>query len=155
MHLVTSLLGNADDPELHDVLHRLEHAGRVEWLVLPRADMARRRLRAVTDQGSEIAVALPRDVTLFDKAVLVLSDNQAVVLRVEAENWLCLKPHDQAAALALGYHAGNLHWRVRFDGAVLQVALEAPVESYVQRLHTFIEDGRVSIEPPAVAAQGE
>ena len=148
MHLVTSILGSADDPQFHEDVHRLEHAGHLEWLILPRADLARRRLRATTDKGSEIAVALPRDVGLFDRALLIQESDLAVVVRVEAERWLPLRPRDRAAALALGYHAGNLHWRVRFDGNLLLVALERPLESYIDRLSEFLDSGSVAIEEP-------
>jgi urease accessory protein len=154
MHLVTALLGNADDPPLHRALHRLEHAGKLEWLVLPRSDLARRRLRAATDKGREVAIALPRDSALYDKAVLVLRDDLGVVLRVETERWLGLQPRDPAAALALGYHAGNLHWRVRFEGARLMVALEGPVEGYIERVLGFIEDGRVRVVEPDKSTNG-
>jgi len=154
MEIVSTLVGEMNAPEFHDRLHRLEHAGALEWLVLPRAELARRRLRAVTDQGRDIAIALPREVALFDRAVLVLRDDLAVVLRVEAENWLTLRPRDAAAALALGYHAGNLHWRVRFQGDLLEVALEGPTESYVERLLGFLEDGRVVIEDAEDVLEG-
>lgn len=149
MHLVTSILGSIDDPQFHDDLHRLEHAGHLEWLILPRADLARRRLRAATDKGSEIAIALPRDVGLFDRALLVQESDLAVAVRVEAERWLRLRPRDQATALALGYHAGNLHWRVRFDGDLLLVALERPYDSYVERLSEFLDDRSIAIEESA------
>mgnify|MGYP006140052353 CR=1 FL=1 len=45
-----------------------------------------------------------------------LAEARAVIVRVEPEAWLRLRPADAAAALAVGYHAGNLHWRVRFEG---------------------------------------
>ncbi len=148
MQLVTSLLGTADDPAIHHRLHRLEHDGRLEWLTLTRGDLARRRLRATTDKGSEIAIALPRETALYDRAVLVMRDDQAVVLRVEAEEWLTLQPSDSAAALALGYHAGNLHWRVRFEGERLLVALERPVDTYIERLLDFIDNDRLRVVEP-------
>ena len=43
----------------------------------------------------------------------------------------------------LGYHAGNLHWRVRFAGEALLVALEAPMDDYLARLAGLIRDRRV------------
>ena len=146
MQLVTSILGNANDPAFRGELHRLDHDGLVEWLVIPRAELARRRLRASTDKGREIAVALSRDLSLFDNAILVLRDDLAVVLRVEAENWLRIRPRDSASALALGYHAGNLHWRVRFDGDLLLVALDGPCSRYIDRLSAFMDDGRITLE---------
>lgn len=138
-----AILGDAAD--FAGVLHRLEHAHAVDVLRLPRADLARRRLRAQTEGGRTVAVALPRDTPLFDGAVLELTDRGALLVRVEAESWLRLRPADAAAALALGYHCGNLHWRVRFDGADLLVALEGPERRYLDRLDPLMADGRVTV----------
>ncbi len=150
--LVDRIVGALDAPWLHNAVHRLEHRGAVETLTIARADMARRRLRALTDRGTEIAIALPRDTALFDRAVLLLDPDRAIVLRVEAEHWMRLRPRDAAEALNLGYFAGNLHWRARFDGTDLLVAVERPVETYLERVRDRLADGRVScIERPEAA----
>jgi urease accessory protein len=86
---------------------------------------------------------LPRDQRLFDGAVLVLAPDRAVVVRVAQERWLRLQPRAIADAIELGYHAGNLHWRVRFAGEALLVALEAPMDDYLARLSGLIRDRRV------------
>ncbi|HIC72256.1 MAG TPA: urease accessory protein UreE, partial [Alphaproteobacteria bacterium] len=43
----------------------------------------------------------------------------------------------------LGYFSGNLHWRVRFEGNELKIALEGPEETYLKRLQPFLETGRI------------
>ena len=140
---VTEILGFASDPALAERLHLMSHAGRVEHLTLAQEDVHRRRLRASTDRGTECLIALPRDQALGDGAVLMLEEARAVVVRLAEERWLALAPRDSAAALELGYFAGNLHWRVRFEGKRLLVALEGPEEDYLDRLQPFLEDGRV------------
>ena len=90
-------------------------------------------------------MALPRSQRLFDGAILVLAEERAVIVRVEPEAWLRLRPADTAAALAVGYHAGNLHWRVGFDGGDLMVALEHDEAQYRDRLADLIAAGRVRI----------
>lgn len=145
MHLATEIIGNVTDPGIGAQLHRLDHAGCLEVVTLPRADLARRRLKAMTDRGTPIAVALPRSQRLFDGAILVLAEERAVIVRVEPEAWLRLRPADTTAALAVGYHAGNLHWRVRFDGADLLVAIEHDESRYRDRLADMIAAGRVRI----------
>ena len=67
---VTALLGNARS-DRHDAVHALEHEGRVEVIDIARADAARKRLRARTDKVREVQIALPRDQSLEDGAVLV------------------------------------------------------------------------------------
>ena len=139
---ITQIVGFASEPALAERLHRLGHAGRVEYLPLELQDVHRRRLRAATDRGTECLVALPRDQTLADGAVLVLEEDRAIVVRLAEERWLALAPRDAAAALELGYFAGNLHWRVRFEGQRLLIALEGPEDDYLARLAPFLEDRR-------------
>ena len=139
---ITRILGFASEPELAERLHALDHAGRVEILPLEQQDVHRRRLRATTDRGTECLIALPRDRALGDGAVLVLEDERAIVVRLAEERWLALVPRDAVAALELGYFAGNLHWRVRFEASRLLIALEGPEEDYLTRLAPFFEDRR-------------
>ncbi|MEM6677764.1 MAG: urease accessory protein UreE [Pseudomonadota bacterium] len=151
MDLYTAILGPADGPEFATALHRLEHREAVDWVVLPRADLPRRRLRAVSERGQSVAIALPRDEKLYDGAVLRLDDEAALVVKVEAEDWLRVRPAGAEAALRIGYHAGNLHWRVRFDGTDLMVALEGPEDRYRARLADMVAEGVCTIveEVPA------
>jgi urease accessory protein len=144
MLLIERVLGSRLDPALAQRIHQLEHRGAVDLLTLPVADLSRRRLRATTQGGREVAIALPRDQKLADGAVLVLDPDRAVIVRVARERWLRLEPRGTAAAIELGYHAGNLHWRVRFSGDALLVALEAPAEDYLARLATLVGAHRVT-----------
>jgi urease accessory protein len=134
---IDHVVGDRSEPAMHERLHHLEHHGAVDVVTIPRADMARHRLRIVTPAGEDLAIALPRDENLFDGAVLLIDDTRAIVVRAEVERWLQLQPGTVADAIELGYHAGNLHWRVRFDGDRLLVALDGPAEAYYARLETL------------------
>lgn len=142
---VEGVLGSRLDPPFADHLHRLAHAGAYEELTLDTVDLARHRLRAVGSLGTEFLIALPRDTLLFDGAVIACDDHHAAVVRVTERRWLRLRPASAAAALELGWNAGNLHWRVRFDGDDLAVALEAPEADYRARIAPLIAAGRVEI----------
>jgi len=137
-----NIIGAATDPSIAERLHHLGHHGRVEYLSLSSQDTQRRRMRTSTDTGTECAVALDRAQQLFDGAVLMLTDERAVVVRMRETDWLTLAPRDTASALELGYFAGNMHWAVRFEGAWLRIALHGPVDRYLERLQAFIADGR-------------
>ena len=145
MLMLTEVIGHQDDPGLHSVIHGHEHRGTLEWVSLDRDSLSRRRIRVATDKSTDLAIALPRDANLVNGAVLHLSDARAILVRMEAEEWLRLRPRDTAAALMLGYHAGNLHWRTRFDGDDMLVAVEQTRESYLARLQDFLEDGRAKL----------
>lgn len=143
MLLIERVLGSRLEPELSEQIHELEHRHAVELLTIPAADIARRRLRATTREGTELAIALPRGQPLFDGAVLLMEPDRAIIVRVAEERWLRLQPRGIADAIELGYHAGNLHWRVRFDGEALLVALEAPLDDYLARLGMLVTERRV------------
>jgi urease accessory protein len=145
MRIYHALLGHRDDPPVQAALARLRSGG-VDRLCLAAADLARRRLRARTEAGHEVAIALPREQRLHDGALLALEDDYALLVTVAREQWLCLTAADAATALALGYHAGNLHWRVRFSGHTLLIALDGPEQAYLDRLTAFVESGRVALE---------
>lgn len=146
MRLIERVLGARHDEALAEALHRLEHRGAVDVLVLKGAETERRRFRATTARGEEVAIALPRDQVLHDGAVLVLEPDHALVVRVATTRWLRVAVRDAASALELGYHAGNLHWRVRFEGPVLLVALEGPEEAYRARLRRMLDAGAATVE---------
>jgi urease accessory protein len=137
------IIGHASDRRIADALHHVDHHGGLEYLALSESDTQRHRLRAVTDRGTECAIALPRSEHLADGAVLLLDHDRAVVVRMRESPWLTLVPRDTAAALELGYFAGNMHWKVEFDDSVLRIALHGPPESYLERLAPFMADGRV------------
>ena len=112
--VIEAVLGHAEDPAFAERLHDLRHHGLVETLFVEPVDLPRRRFHSVTDRGTACFVALPRSTQIFDGAVLHIDDGRAILLRVGEQEWLRLKP-TAAGALELGYFAGNLHWRVRFE----------------------------------------
>jgi urease accessory protein len=141
MRTFTRVLGFASEPKIASLLHELSHQGRVEYLVLDQDDAARKRLRTITDKGTECLIAIPRNESLADGAVLAL-DDAAVVVRMADERWLALEPRDRSAALELGYFCGNLHWRVRFIPDRILISLEGPEEDYLARLHHLLASGK-------------
>lgn len=142
---IEHVLGSRIDVDLAERLHRLEHQGAVDVVTIPAVDLARRRLLIATHRGEELAIALPRNERLFDGAVLLLEADRAIVVRAATERWLRLEPRAISDAVELGYHVGNLHWRVRFAGEVLLVALEGRPEDYTARIENLIAARRVAV----------
>jgi urease accessory protein len=140
---IDHIAGTATDPAVAEALHELEHRNAVEYVTLSPADTQRHRLRVMTDRGTECAIALPRTQRLENGAVLLLGPQRAIVVRMSAVQWLELRALDAASALQLGYFAGNMHWKVEFEGDLLRIALQGPVESYLERLSHLIQGGRI------------
>jgi urease accessory protein len=142
---IFNVLGSRHEPAFAERLHRLDHRGALDIVTIPVAELARRRLLITSRAGEQLAIALPRSQKLFDGAVLLVDDVRAIVVQAAAERWLRLEPASIADAVELGYHAGNLHWRVRFDGDALLVALEGRPEDYTARLAELIASHRVTV----------
>jgi|TARA_B100001964_G_scaffold227688_1_gene277967 urease accessory protein len=142
---VHGIVGYASDPQVAEQIHQLSHNGSLEVLLIDQQDVARHRLRAVTDKGTECLIAIPREQRLSDGAILRLDEHCAIVVRLQEEHWLCLEPVDLSSAMELGYFCGNLHWRIRFEPGKLFVALEGPKEDYLDRLDSFFGKGQVRV----------
>lgn len=152
---LTEIVGHASDPELAERLHQMEHDGVVERIHLSRTDLQRRRQRVLTDRGNEVALMLDRGSALDNGSVLLLEPARAVVVVLDEPEWLVLRASHAAGALELGYFAGNMHWKVRFEGSCLWVPLEGPREGYVKRLAHLIARGDAEIiDAPALPAGG-
>jgi urease accessory protein len=136
------VVGPVTDPVIAEKLHHLEHHGQVEYITLSEEDTQRRRLRVVTDAGNECALMLDRSAQLYDGAVMLLTDDRAVVVRTQEPDWLRIQARDTAAALEIGYFSGNMHWTVRFAGDVIEIAMQGEAASYLERLAPFLSDGR-------------
>ena len=143
MQILSSILGYAADEPFDSALHDLSHAGKVEYLTISPDDTSRRRMRAITNKGTECAIVLNRDQQLSDGAVLNISDNLAIVVRLAQQKWLLLEAQNHAAALEVGYFIGNLHWKVEFEGERIKVALQGPLQTYLDRLELLIKTGKV------------
>jgi urease accessory protein len=137
------IIGTAEDEGYASLIHELEHRDGIELLFVPPSDAGRKRFRLTTDRGTDCAVSLDRDEELVDGALLFIDPTRAIIARFgEQEIWR-LRPLDQAASLKLGWNAGNLHWRVRFDGDTLSVLLDAPLHTYRARILPLLDSGEV------------
>jgi urease accessory protein len=149
---LNGIVGHRSQPGMADRLHDLAHRHALEIIDIAAEDAERRRLRLTTDHGTDCAISLAPDDRLTDGAVLLLEPARAIVARVGSAATLRLRPASAQAALHLGWHAGNLHWRVRFDGGDLVVLLDQPPADALARLAPLLEAGEVVVvetQPPA------
>lgn len=141
---INHVLGHSHDSNLSGPLHDLSHHNKVEYIVLDHANLQRRRFRIQTDQGTDCAIAISRDNKLSNGAVLLLENDRAIVVKMAEDQWLSLKPNNLSTAIELGYFAGNMHWRVKFEDEQLKIALESPEEVYLDRLKDFFTQHKIT-----------
>jgi urease accessory protein len=137
------IIGSRLDPAYSEKLQDLELRNAVDELRLSPDDVGQQELTATTRGGQDLAIELPRHQRLFDGAVLLLEESRAIVVRTAGQRWLRLAPRSISDAIELGYHVGQLGWRVRFEGEVLFVAVEGRPENYMVRLGQLLWSRRV------------
>jgi len=142
---INRIIGSRLDQAFHDRLHRLERRNAVDEVQLSIDDLERRQFATKTRRGQDLVIALPRHHRLFDGAVLLLDDCQAIVVRTAGQRWLRLEPRSIGDAVELGYQIGHLGWPVRFEGEVLFVEVQGRPENYMVRLGDLIWSRRVGM----------
>lgn len=138
------IVGYETDAPFRAQLHALEHRGGIELLFVPPEEAGRKRFRLTSDRGTDCAVSLDRDEELRDGALLHIDGERAIIARFGRQRLWKLRPAGETAALKLGWHAGNLHWRVRFEDGCLVVLLDGDLADYRARLADLLGDGSVT-----------
>ena len=95
---INRIIGSRLDQAFHDRLHRLERRNPVDEVRLSVDDLERRHFTTRTRRGQELVIALPRHQRLFDGALLLLDEAQAIVVRTAGQRWLrfeCRAPQGQ------------------------------------------------------------
>ncbi len=139
------IIGSRLEPAFSEKLQLLQNRNAVDEVNLAPDDLDQQELSATTRGGQELMISLPRHQRLFDGAVLMLDDSSAIVARAAGQRWLRLAPRSIGDAIELGYHVGNLGWRVRFEGEVLLIAIEGRPENYMVRLGELFWSRRVGM----------
>jgi urease accessory protein len=111
---VTEIVGDVDDPR---------YAGRlIERLVVASSDAAKRRLRAVGDGGTDVAVDLPRGSYLRHGAVLADDGERVIAVERAPEEAIVIRldprrePRELVAcATRIGHAFGNQHVPVEVE----------------------------------------
>ena len=140
---IDSIVGHLSDVPIAEILHKLDHQNLIERVTLLPEDLKRHRLKATTDKGYEVAISIPRDIALEDGSVVYLDTKRAIIITASKQKWLIITASTAALALQLGYHAGNLHWKVRFDGIDIHVAVIGSYQPYIDRLSSLFEPGEL------------
>lgn len=129
------------------LLGRGEPAASQATLTLPFDQRRRARLRARLDDGTEVALLLPRGLALKDGDRLRSDDGSTVVRIVAAlEELSCVRAADPYLLLRAAYHLGNRH-----------VALQVEPERLLYQ-HDHVLDGlarELGLEVTVLAAPFE
>lgn len=132
--VVSEVLGSAAEEPWHERVHAADAAGTLDVVRISPTDAARRRMRLTSERGRDIALALARDASLSDGAVLAWTEALTLVARIDRGPRLRLVPDDAPSALRLGYFCGNLHWKADFQDGAIDIHMDGPENAFRARL---------------------
>src|SRR5262245_32873463 len=103
-------------------------------LVLPFGERSKSRLRAVLDDGSEVALFLPRGTVLRGGDLLVTEHGTFVEVKAAAESVLQVTSDDALALMRAAYHLGNRHTPVEVGRDYLRLEFDPVLADMLARL---------------------
>lgn len=153
MLLIREILGREDEARFA--------VRQVEYVEVTWDEASKRRLRRMTDAGTDVAIDLPRGAYLADGSVLHDDGERIVVARRRLEQALlvrfdCTAPaeHLVEQALRLGHALGNQHVPMDIAGAEAQVPLTTSEEVARATLGALgLSTVRVTVAPAALGRE--
>ena len=145
MIVLEKVLGFISDKKFENIIHELSHKNNVEYIILESSDVPRKRLRIHSDKGTDCAISLERDAILSDGAILFCSNEKALVVKINEQEWIEINVKSKKDSLRFGYFIGNLHWKVKFKNENVLIALEGPMSNYMDRIEEFLKKNEISI----------
>jgi urease accessory protein len=116
---------------VHDAdLSRLER----DVLVLTAEERRWGRRRVLTQNGRELALALPTGSVLVPGGILHVARDFYVVIEAASEPVLAVTPRSREEGLRVAFEVGNRHFTLALDGERLLVPDDPAMEQLLERL---------------------
>jgi urease accessory protein len=109
-------------------------AGRIEVILLDWEDRRKPRQRAVTDQGTEVVLALPRGTVLAEGDCLYQNNGLTIKVQAKVQSVIKVMPANQVETCRVAHHLGNWHRSIEVlaDGT-LKAQSDEPFEEWLKR----------------------
>ncbi len=130
-----------DAPQMLEV-HELALEGEpTDRLALTWEARRRSRLKAMTDEGREVGLFLPRGTVLTRGSLLRASDGSIIGVEAAAEEVSVVTADDPATLLRAAYHLGNRHVRTQVGPGFLRYRHDRNVDELARALGAEIRVG--------------
>lgn len=123
-------------------------------LVLNYDDRKRSRLRARTQSGREVAIALSRGSALHDGDLLVAQDGGVLLVRAAPEQVSEVQCEEPVLLARAAYHLGNRHVPLQIGPGFLRYQHDHVLDDMVRRLGLEVGVARAAFEPEGGAYGG-
>ncbi len=146
MLIIETITGN-----IHEAVwrSRLKHAT-LDWLVLDQWEAQKSRLRKLSQNGTDLAISLPRGILLRDGDLIVWDETRqaATIARVTLKEVMVIELgalQTQApeifvrTCVELGHALGNQHWPavVKGNQVFIPLTVDKKVMASVMKTHAF------------------
>jgi urease accessory protein len=108
--------------------------GRIEHILLDWEDRRKPRQRVVTDQGTEVVLALPRGTVLAHGDCLYQDKALTIKVQAKAQSVLTIFPINAVETCRVAHHLGNWHRSIEVlaDGT-LKTQCDEPFQEWLKR----------------------
>lgn len=105
----------------------------VETIYLNSEDMLKRILRVTSDHNREYGITLGNSEKLKDGDILYNSDKKLVVVKVNSEDVLVIKPKTLTEMGVIAHALGNRHLQAQFENGEMIIQYDRLVEEELKR----------------------
>lgn len=105
----------------------------VEKIYINNEDLLRRILRVTSDHDKEYGISLEKGNNLNDGDLLYNQDNKLIVIKVNTEDVLVIKPDNITQMGKIAHELGNRHLQAQFEDGKMIVQYDNLVEEKLKK----------------------
>lgn len=124
--LFDKILGNVENLENKEKYH-------AEKIYLDSDDLLKRIIRVTSDHGHEHGISLEKGSKLKDGDILFNDGHNLIIVKVNSEDVLVIKPRDITEMGKIAHQLGNKHLPAQFDGNEMIVQYDYLVEDELKK----------------------
>jgi urease accessory protein len=133
---------------------QVQQVSGIRRLLLPFEIRQKRRFRAVLEDGSEVAIFLPRGSNLTDGDVLEADDGTLIKIVAAPEQVLYVTASSSHALTRAAFHLGNRHTPVELGNGYLKLESDPVIKEMLLRLGVQVQEAVLPFQPEAGAYGG-
>ena len=129
-------------------VHEIASAGEpTDRLALTWEARRRSRLRAITTNGIEVGLFLPRGTVLFDGDLLSATDGTIIRIEAAPEDISTIASPDEVLLARVAYHLGNRHVRTQIGPGYVRYRHDRAIDELVRKLGATVTLDELPFEP--------
>lgn len=155
MITISSILGNVfHDKEWSEKFDQVRKANSFETIKLPRSDLEKTRLRAKTNQGTDLGIILNSGTRMHNGDVLISNSDKFIILQQNPEKVIIVQKKDKIEAnfeeilILLGHIIGNRHRPIQIEDnkIIFPILSESELDIFKKLFSSIIDYIDMKIE---------